>query len=327
MDTTPIWVMRQAGRYLPEYRALRERAGFLEMCRTPALAVEATLQPMRRFDMDAAIVFSDILIPVEPMGPAVEFVPEPRLSHPVRTRADVAALRVPDPRVDLAFVLDAIRLARAALEPERALIGFAGAPFTVATYLVEGGGSKEHAETRRMMHGDPDLFADLLARISDTTAAYLAAQIDAGADAVQVFDSWAGVLHPVDFVRFALPAARSVIERVRRPGVPVIYFVNGIGGIAEDLAGSGADVIGVDFRVDLRDAIARLGADTVVQGNLDPGVLLGSEEVVRARARAVVEAGRAARGHVFNLGHGILQQTPVESVAAMVDEVHRAGRR
>ena len=326
-DTTPVWLMRQAGRYLPEYRALRRQAQFLEMCRRPELAAEATLQPMRRFDLDAAIVFSDILIPVASMGVGVEFVPEPRLSQPVRDRERIASLRVPDPLADTGFVMEAIRRVRAVLPSDRALIGFAGAPFTLATYMVEGGGSKDFLHTKTLMLRDPVLFDDLLARIGDAIAPFLSAQIDAGACAVQVFDTWAGALSPADFRRFALPAARSVVRRVRRPGVPVIYFVNGVGGIAEDLAGSEADVIGVDFRTGLGDAIRRLGSGAVVQGNLDPAVLLGPEESMRGRAREVVLEGRRAAGHVFNLGHGVLQATPPEAVAALVDEVHRAGRR
>ncbi len=327
VDTTPVWVMRQAGRYLPEYRALREKASFLEMCRTPELAAEATLQPMRRFDLDAAIIFSDILVPVVPMGVPVDFVPEPRLAAPVRTREQVAALRVPDPLTETGFLMEAIAKVRAALPADKALIGFAGAPFTLATYLVEGGGSKEFGHVKGMMFRDPDLFEDLLDRIGDAIAPYLAAQIDAGANAVQLFDSWAGALTPDDFLQFALPAARSIVQRVKRPGVPFIYFVNGIGGVAEHVASSGADVIGVDFRVTLQDAIRRIGPDTPVQGNLDPTTLLGPEAVVRQRAAAIVQAGRAARGHVFNLGHGIQQHTPPESVTALVDAVHKAGRR
>jgi uroporphyrinogen decarboxylase len=327
VDATPVWVMRQAGRYLPEYRALRERASFLQMCRTPDLAAEATLQPLRRYDLDAAIIFSDILIPVAAMGVPVEFVPEPRLSAPVRTAADVAALKVPVPARDTPFVAESLAKVRAALPPDKALIGFAGAPLTLAAYMVEGGGSKEFAQLKGLMAREPVVFRDLLARIGDAIAPYLAAQIDAGANAVQLFDTWAGILPPDDFATFALPAAREVIRRVKRPGVPVVYFVNGVGGVAEQLAASEADVLGIDFRVSLGDALRRVGPGAVVQGNLDPAALLGPEESIRARAAAIVQAGRGARGHVFNLGHGIMQQTPPESVAILVDEVHRSGKR
>lgn len=327
VDTTPLWVMRQAGRYLPEYRALRTQADFLGMCRTPELAAEATLQPMRRYALDASIIFSDILIPVQAMGVPVEFRPEPHLPTPVRTRDDVARLQTPDPWRDLGFVMDAIGRVRAALEPDRGLIGFVGAPFTLAAYLVEGGGSKDFMRLKGFMHRDPEGFDDLLARIGDAIAPFLAAQIDAGACAVQLFDTWAGQLPPEDFRRFALPAARSVIERVRRPGVPVIYFVNGAAPYLGDLRSSGADVLGIDFRVDLGHAIERLGPDVVVQGNLDPSVLLGPAEAIEARAAAIVARGRAARGHVFNLGHGIHKDTPPEAMTVLVEAVHRAGAR
>lgn len=327
VDTTPIWVMRQAGRYLPEYLALREKASFLEMCRTPALAAEATLQPMRRYDLDAAIIFSDILVPVEAMGLPLEFVPEPRLPSPVRTREEVGRLKTPDARVETAFVMEAVATVRRSLDPAKALIGFAGAPYTIATYMVEGGGSKDYLNTRSLMAREPEVFQDLLNRIADTMAGYLEAQIEAGADAVQVFDSWAGTLSPAAFRRYALAPARSVIERVRGKGVPVIYFVNGVAGVLEDIPSSGADVIGVDFRLELARALDRLGGDVVVQGNMDPTVLLGEQDQVRATAREIVSAGRKARGHVFNLGHGILRTTPVENMGVLVEEVHKAGTR
>ncbi len=327
VDTTPIWVMRQAGRYLPEYRKLRSETDFLGLCRTPELAAEATLQPMRRFALDASIIFSDILIPIEAMGVPVEFRPEPHLPQPVRRREDVARLKTPDPWADLGFVMDAIKRVRAALEPDRALIGFAGAPFTLAAYLIEGGGSKDFMRLKGFMHRDPEGFDDLLTRIGDAIAPFLAAQIDAGACAVQLFDTWAGQLPPDDFRRFALPAARSIMDRVRRPGVPVIYFVNGAAPYLDDLQNCGADVLGIDFRVDLGQAIERLGPDAVVQGNLDPSVLLGPTEAIEARAAAIVQKGRAARGHVFNLGHGIHKETPPEAMAVLVDAVHRAGAR
>ncbi len=327
VDTTPIWIMRQAGRYLPEYRQLRKGTDFLQFCRTPALCTEATLQPLRRYDLDAAILFSDILVAVEAMGLPVEFAPEPRLPRPVRTAADVQALRVPDPLQSMGFVMEAVASIRAAVPRDKALLGFAGAPFTLATYMIEGGGSRDFPHAKSLMFNDPVAFRDLLERIADTVAPYLSAQIDAGADAVQLFDTWAGLLSPQDFEDFAMPAARAVIRRVRRPGVPVIYFVNGIGPVVEAAARSEADVLGVDFRVRLSDVIARLGDGAVVQGNLDPLLLLGPEELVRSRAEAVVAEGRAARGHVFNLGHGITKETPPDRVSVLVEAVHAAGRR
>ncbi len=327
VDTTPVWLMRQAGRYLPEYRALREKVSFLEMCKDPDLVVEATLQPLRRFDLDAAIIFSDILIPIEAMGVPVEFVPEPRLPRPVRSSDEARNLRLPDPLRDTGFLMQGIARVRKALDPARALIGFAGAPFTLATYLVEGGGSRDFFQTRTWMVRDPDGFSGLLARIADAVAPYLRAQVDAGADAVQVFDTWAGELTPDDFRRFALPAARSVIERVRREGVPVIYFVNGAAGVLDDLVHSGADCLGLDFRVDLGEAIRRIGGRASVQGNLDPMALFAPPEDLRRRVASLVEAGRAARGHVFNLGHGVHRDTPLSGVETLVEEVHRRGVR
>ena len=325
VDTTPVWLMRQAGRYLPEYRALRERASFLELCRNPELAAEATLQPMRRFDLDAAITFSDILVVPEAMWCPVSFDPHPVLSRPVRTAADVSALAVADPHRDLGFVLDATRRIRQALDPDRALIGFAGGPFTLASYLVEGGGSRDLLATKTLMMREPSVFDELLGRIGDSVAPFLAAQAEAGADAVQVFDTWAGMLSPADYDRFALPAARSVIRRVREAGVPVVYFVLGSAGMLRSVASAGADCVGIDFHTDLAEAVQCLGPDSVIQGNLDPARLFGPEADLREEAASIVAAGRAARGHVFNLGHGVLPGTPVETVAALVDAVHRAG--
>lgn len=327
VDTTPVWLMRQAGRYLPEYRALRQKASFLEMCKDPDLVVEATLQPLRRFDLDAAIIFSDILIPIEAMGVPVEFVPEPRLPRPVRSPEEARDLRLPDPLRDTGFLMQGIARVRKALDPACALIGFAGAPFTLATYVVEGGGSRDFFHAKTWMVRDPEGFSGLLARIADAVALYLRAQVDAGADAVQLFDTWAGALTPDDFRRFALPAARSVIERVRRAGVPVIYFVNGAAGVLEDLVHSGADCLGLDFRVDLGEAIRRIGGRASVQGNLDPLALFAPPGDLRERAASLVEAGRAARGHVFNLGHGLHPDTPISGVETLVEEVHRRGAR
>lgn len=327
VDTTPVWLMRQAGRYLPEYQELRRQADFWTICHTPGLAALATLQPMERYDLDAAIIFSDILIPVEAMGVPVEFEPAPRLPAPIRTRGQAMSLRSPDPATATGFVLEAMAKVRARLDQGKALIGFAGAPFTVVAYMVEGEGARDFIQLKTLMYRDPLLIEDLLARVSAFTAAYLSAQIDAGANAVQLFDSWAGILSPEDYRHFALPWARQVVRQARRPGVPVIYFMNGVGGVAEVLSEIGADVIGVDHRVSLADAIRRIGPNTVVQGNLDPGVLLGPGGLVRARAFEVVQAGMGAKGHIFNLGHGVHKDTPVESVGVLVEAVHESGRR
>jgi uroporphyrinogen decarboxylase len=327
VDTTPVWIMRQAGRYLPEYRQLRKGTEFMDFCKSPTMCTEATLQPLRRYDLDAAILFSDILVPVEAMGVPVEFVPEPRLPRPVRSAADVRALRVPDPATDTGFVMETVSKIRAAIPADKALIGFAGAPFTLATYMIEGGGSRDFIHAKSLMFNDPVAFRDLLDRLADTIAPYLQAQIDDGANAVQLFDTWAGLLSPADFEAFALPAARAIIRRVKRNGVPVIYFVNGIAPLVEVAQTSEADVLGVDFRVRLSNVIGRLGGNVAVQGNLDPSLLLGPAELLRQRAAEVVQEGRAAFGHVFNLGHGINKETPPESVSTLVDAVHEAGRR
>jgi len=327
VDTTPIWVMRQAGRYLPEYLRLREGLDFLDFCKRPDRLLEAALQPLRRYDLDAAILFSDILLPLEPMGIAVRFSPEPRIQNPVRGPEDLAALRDLDAERDLPFVLQAIADLRAALPRDKALFGFCGAPWTLALYLIEGGGSRDFLKAKALMYHRPEVFQALLERLADTMGDYLAAQVRAGADVVQVFDSWAGVLAPEDYESFALPAVRRLVARARKGGAPIVYFVNGVAPLVEMAATAGADVLGVDHRVRLGEVIARLGPGAVVQGNLDPAVLLGPPEVIRERAEAIVAQGRAAAGHIFNLGHGITRETPPESVSVLVDAVHQAGRR
>lgn len=327
VDTTPVWLMRQAGRYLPEYRALREKASFYEMCSTPALIVEATLQPMRRFDLDAAIIFSDILLPFMAMGIKVEFSPEPKILEHVRSREDASRVRPFDPLKETDFLLEAIAKVRGLLPSEKGLLGFAGAPFTLATYLIEGGGSRDLFFTKRWMLSDPVGFSDLLFRIADAIAPYLEAQIMAGADAVQLFDTWAGALSPGDFRRFALPAAKAVLQRLARKDKGLIYFVKGAAAILEDLKGLGVDCLSLDFCIDLSEAIGCLGQGVSVQGNLDPMVLFAPEEELRKRVKEIVLGGLAARGHIFNLGHGIHKETPVEAVTILVDEVHKSGRR
>jgi uroporphyrinogen decarboxylase len=335
---TPVWIMRQAGRYLPEYRALRERHDFLACCRTPELACEITLQPVRRLGVDAAILFSDILVPLPGMGVPVAFNPGPQIDAPVRSSEDVARLRVPDPEEATGYVLDAIRLLRAALPADVPLIGFAGAPFTIATYLVEGGGSKSFSQIKRLLFGDPVAASHLLHTCAETTAAYAAAQVRAGAQAVMLFDTWAGLLSPADYVTFAQPYARVVFDAVARASeaegrrVPRIYYAGDSAGYLEHCRALGADVIGLDWRIDLDVARRRLGPGLAVQGNLDPTVLFAPVPVLRARTRLVLEAARLAstgvdaapgpsRGHVFNLGHGILPETPPEHARALVDAV------
>jgi uroporphyrinogen decarboxylase len=326
VDTTPIWIMRQAGRYLPEYRATRQKAGdFLTLCKTPELACEVTVQPVERLGVDAAILFSDILIPIEKMGVPLAFPDEgPRL-QPVRDAAGIAALRVPDPDEEMPYVMEAVRLIRRALDGEVPLIGFAGAPFTLLTYVVEGKTGKQFTDTKRLLFGAPDQAHALLAKLTDTVAAYLAAQVRAGAQVVQLFDSWVGQLAPEDFAVFAAPYVKAVIERVRPLGARVIYFANDGATLLAQAAGLGADALGVDWRLPLDQARRLVGPQLTLQGNLDPAVLFAPPSVIEARARDVL--ARAGGPHIFNLGHGIQPPTPPEHAEALVELVHRHGRR
>jgi uroporphyrinogen decarboxylase len=346
VERTPVWIMRQAGRYLPEYRAIRERHEFLVCCRTPEIACEITLQPVRRLDVDAAIVFSDILVPLPGMGVDVRFEPGPRLARAIRTAADVATLRVPDARENTPYVLDAIRLLRRELPASVPLIGFAGAPFTMAAYLVEGGGSRTFTTLRALLFNDPPTAHQLLAICTETVISYLTEQVRAGAQAAMLFDTWAGLLSPADVRRFALPYARRVTDAIRAlsgpaegetPGiheVPTIYYAGESAGWLEVCADSGADVVGLDWRVSLDAARQRIGRRTVLQGNLDPAVLLGPPDSIRERVRSVIAQGRAglepgatSRGHIFNLGHGILPETPPEHARLVVDTVRELSGR
>ena len=319
--------MRQAGRYLPEYREVRSRVSFLDLCKTPALAAEVTLQPIRRFGFDAAILFSDLLVPLEAMGLAVVFTDEgPTLPHPIRTAADLARLSTFDPATKTDFVMETIGRARAGLG-DTPLIGFAGAPFTVATYAIEGKTSKRFIETKKLLYRDPASARQLLATIAEATRAYLLAQVAAGAQAIQIFDSWVGVVSPEDWDAFVLEPTAALVQAVRATGVPVIYFANGATTILERVARVGADVYGIDWRLPLDQARARLASGgapaAAVQGNLDPALLLGpTEAIVRQAADVVARGGR--RGHVFNLGHGIYPETPLESVEALVRAVQSA---
>jgi uroporphyrinogen decarboxylase len=327
VETTPIWLMRQAGRYLPEYRRVREQVEFLTLCRTPDLAVEVTLQPIRRFGFDAAILFSDILIPVEAMGLEVRFEPGPVVDPPVRSEDDVRGLKRPDPPRDLGFVMETIRQLRRELPPSVALIGFAGAPFTMAAYMVEGEASKEFVRLKGLMYREPVVFHALMEKLSLVVADHLNAQIEAGAQAVQLFDTWAGNLSPRDYREFVLPHVHRVVENVRTPGVPIILYANGGGGLLEQFEETGADVLSLDWRTDPADARRRLGARRPLQGNLDPAVLYAPPEVIRDRAREILLAVGVETPHVFNLGHGVTPQTPVDGVAELVRFVHEEGRR
>ena len=332
VERTPVWIMRQAGRYLPEYRALRAKADFLTCCRQPALACEITLQPVRRLGVDAAILFSDILVPLPAMGVEVAFEPGPRLAAPVRTPAAVAALRAPDAREAAPFVLDAIALLRAELPPAVPLIGFAGAPFTMATYLVEGGGSKHFEAIKGLLFADPATAHALLACCADTVASLLAEQVRAGAQAAMLFDTWAGLLGPADYRTFALPYVRRVFDRVAATAVeigadvPRIYYAGNAAGWLDACRQTGAGVIGLDWRLDLDTARLVAGPDLVLQGNLDPAVLLAPPETIRQRAQVVLDQAGPDR-HVFNLGHGILPQTPPDHAGALIEAVRELSLR
>src|SRR6058998_1269890 len=325
---TPLWLMRQAGRFLPEYRAMRARYGFLELCKNPEAAAEVTLQPIDRLGVDAAILFADILLLVEPLGVGLEFAKGegPVIHRPVRSDADAARLAPVDVASALGFVFETVRLVKRALPGGVPLIGFAGAPFTVASYVVEGGPSRDYVLTKRLMREAPAAWRRLMTLLADATAAYLNGQIAAGAAVVQLFDSWVGALAPDDYREFALPYTQAVI-RALAPGVPVIHFGTGTAGLLPLMREAGGDVLGVDWRVDLDDGWRTVGHDVAVQGNLDPVALLASPAEIRRRAADILERAGGRPGHVFNLGHGVLQQTPVDHVRALVDTVHELSAR
>jgi uroporphyrinogen decarboxylase len=327
-SVTPVWLMRQAGRYLPEYRALRERHGFLELCKTPAAAAEVTLQPLRRFALDAAILFADILLLLEPLDVGLEFArgEGPLIHRPVRSEADVARLKPIDVESSVGAVFETVRLVRRELPPSVALIGFAGAPFTVASYVVEGGASREFLHTKRLMYEAPDAWHRLMEVLADATAVYLNGQIDAGAQMVQLFDSWVGALAPDDYRRYVLPHTRAVV-RALRPGTPVIHFGTGTATLLPLMREAGGDVIGLDWRVDLDRGWAAVGHDVGVQGNLDPALLLARPAMIRERVKTILDRAGGRSGHVFNLGHGVHQSTPVDHVRALVDAVHELSAR
>jgi uroporphyrinogen decarboxylase len=318
VDRPPVWMMRQAGRYLPEYRRVREEISFLKLCRTPDLAAEVSLQPFSRFAPDGVIFFSDILIPVEALGARVEFGDGgPELPEPVRSRSDVERLRRFDPAHAVGFTGDILRTLRREVGDRAAVLGFAGAPWTLASYLVEGGGSKSFAVIKQMMGRDPSTLRRLLDLLADTVADVLSFQIESGAQAVQLFDTWAGELTTEDYRTWALPAAARAIAGIRRRGAPVVLYVNGCGHLIEAMAESGSDVLSVDWRVSLADVRRRVPR-LALQGNLDPGTLLGEPAEVARRTRAMIEETRGL-SHIVNLGHGILPQTPIESAQAFFE--------
>ncbi len=324
-DVTPVWLMRQAGRYMPEYRQLREKYSILEIIKTPALACQVTMQPIHAFDLDAAIIFADILPPLESMGLELDFVggEGPVIYNPVRTADDITRLRVPAPEENLWFTLEAIRLARRELDPLGIpLIGFSGAPFTLAAYAIEGGGSRHYLRAKHLLMSDPAAWHQLMEKLTAVVGAYLLAQAQAGAQALQLFDSWVGILSPEDYRQHVLPYSQQVIRTAAQSGVPIIHFGTGTNGLLELLCEAGGDVIGVDWSIDLDTAWARIGTDRAIQGNLDPVALFAPWEALQSRAQVVLDQAAGRPGHIFNLGHGILPETPVDHVKRLVDFIH-----
>jgi len=327
VDRTPVWFMRQAGRYMKEFRDIRMHHSLLEVCRTPSLAAEVTLQPIKRFDLDAAIIFADILLPVVPMGLSLDFVKGegPQISNPIRSEKDIAALRPVAVEDDLGEVMATIRLVRPALQVP--LIGFAGAPFTLASYMIEGGHSRYYLRVKQMMYSAPNLWHRLMTHVTQVIADYLVAQVAAGAQALQVFDSWVGALSPFDYRRFVSPYMKTLFDALRVTGVPVIHFGTGTATLLSLQKAAGGDVIGLDWRVPLDEGWNLLGEDVAVQGNLDPVLLFAPVAEIERQVDDILARARNRPGHIFNLGHGILPETPLEAVDAVIDRVHQKSVR
>jgi uroporphyrinogen decarboxylase len=325
VDTTPVWIMRQAGRYLPEYRRVRDRVTFLELCKRPELAAEVTLTAQQALGVDAAILFADLLPILEPMGFQLEYTAGggPKILNPVRMLDDLQRVRACD-LDELSFVYDTVRLVRKQLPSDIPLLGFAGAPFTLASYAIEGGGSRDFARTKRIMYACPELWAALLGRLADSIVGYLERQIEAGCQAVQIFDSWVGCLSPADYRRYALPYSQRVFARLP-PHVPTIHFLTGNPALLELQREAGGSIIGLDWRMDLADAWQRVGRDRAVQGNLDPLVLQADLATLKAQTKTVLDGAGGRPGHIFNLGHGVLPETDPANVKALVAMVHELG--
>ncbi|MDX1497083.1 MAG: uroporphyrinogen decarboxylase [Salinisphaeraceae bacterium] len=334
VDCTPVWIMRQAGRYLPEYRETRGQAGdFMSLCRNAELACEVTMQPLRRFDLDAAILFSDILTIPDAMGLGLYFVTGegPKFERSIRSAADIDALGLPDVEDDLGYVMNAVRTIRKELDGKVPLIGFSGSPWTLATYMVEGQSSREFSRVKGLMYSDPAAMEKLLNLLADAVRDYLNAQIKAGAQVVQIFDTWGGALSTEAYQRFSLAPMQRIIDGLIRDHdgrkVPVIMFTKGGGGWLETMANTGADCLGLDWTVNIGNARQRVGDKVALQGNLDPTVLLSSPEVIRTEVKKIIDAFGSGTGHVFNLGHGIMQQVPPEHAGVLVDAVHEFSRK
>ncbi len=328
VDCTPVWFMRQAGRYMAEYRALRAKHSILELCKTPELAAQVTLQPIDRFPLDAAIIFADILLPLEPMGLSLEFAAGegPVIHNPVRNQADVERLNVIDGG-ELDYVAEAIRQARRALNGRVPLIGFAGAPFTLASYAIEGGSSRNYLLTKQLMYNEPKAWHQLMDKFARVITGYLRRQIKAGAQAIQLFDSWVGCLSVGDYVEYVMPHVQLIFEGLKREGVPMIHFGTGTSAMLPQMREAGGDVIGIDWRIHIDEAWATVGHDVAVQGNLDPLTLFAPLHEIERRVEDILRRAGGRPGHIFNLGHGILPTTPIEHVAATIDMVHKLSQR
>lgn len=328
VDVTPVWFMRQAGRYMAEYRALREKHTLLELCRTPELATQVTMQPLR-LGFDAAILFADILLPLEPMGASFEFAKGegPVIHEPITSQAQIDKLRVIEPEEGLGYVLDAIRMIRKELNGKVPLIGFAGAPFTLASYLLEGGKSQHFVKTKKFMYAETAAWNALMEKLSTVVRKFFRAQVGAGAQCLQLFDSWVGHLTPYDYAEHVQPHVKGILQDAMTLGVPVIHFGTGTHPLLEKMRDAGGHVIGIDTRTPLAEGWQRVGYDRAVQGNLDPTVLFAPKEVALAHAKRVLAEAAGRAGHIFNLGHGILPETPVDTVKAVVDFVHEQSAR
>ncbi|MBT3232149.1 MAG: uroporphyrinogen decarboxylase [Calditrichaeota bacterium] len=322
-EKPPVWLMRQAGRYLPEYNLIRKKFSFLDVCNNPELACEVTMQPIRRFHFDASIMFSDILVPLVPMGAELSFGKGhgPVISNTIRSKSDVDKIKKIEPRESLKHVLESVKMMRAELPGDVALIGFAGAPFTLSSYWVEGGKPDPFANLKGMMYHQPETFINLLEKLGEMVVDYLSALVEAGADAIQLFDTWAGIMPVHEYRKFNLPVLKSIFSGLKHLGVPTTYYAKGSMHLLPEMKNTGADVIGLDWRSPLDEARVTLGAETVLQGNLDPTVLLGSEETIRRETRRILSEVNGSGGHIFNLGHGILPMTPISSVEILLDEI------
>ncbi len=329
VDATPIWIMRQAGRYLQEYRDIRAKHDFLELCKTPELAAQVTLMPIERFDLDAAILFADIMLPLEGMGIDFDIVEGigPIIENPVRTLADVQNLRVGNPHESVSYVLEAVKILRHELAGRVPLIGFSGAPFTLASYIIEGRPTKEFLLTKRLMLSEPAAWSALMEILTETVIQYLRAQVEAGAEAIQLFDSWVGALNPFDYFEYVLPHTTKIFEGLKELGVPRIHFGVVTSTLLELIKETGPDVVGVDWRIPLDRAWEAIGHERAIQGNLDPAALFAPQEEIRRRVEAILEQAENRPGHIFNLGHGILPNTPPENVQFLVDLVHELSTR